>query len=291
LCLQGRRKGQALTSRDQSSKPLPPLLYHVRFTTQLYDHNTPTAGGEFHPLRPTLPPSSRFRPRPTAKMMMPSKPNRLQAIALGMRGVQFCLSLIITVIFLHLLSSSSLPSEGRASLKADIGIPLVFVFITLFHSIIAGGLTLFKKDRLLSAILDLVCLCGFVVTAVLMQGIAAGYSCPGWLTASHSQGGQLGTPMLFKRGTNSSECGLLKGVFGMAIIGCIVLLVTFLLGVYIVRRGNPGQAPIRRSGRHAAEEGKITERKNAPMPPRPDTSQSVKSHATEDRAFKTGERR
>jgi len=219
--------------------------------------------------------------------MMPAKPTRLQAVALGLRAFQFSLSLIIVAIFLHLLSASSLPASS--SIKADIGVPLVFVFVTLFHSIIAGGLTLYKKDRMLSAILDLVCLCGFVVTTVLMQGIASGYDCPGWLSSSHVQGSDSGTPMLLKRSKNAAECGLLRGVFGMAIIGCILLLLTFLVGVYMARRNNsapPNNTTKVGASRHA-EEGRITERKNAPQPARPDTSNSVDSRSTETRAFHT----
>jgi hypothetical protein len=219
--------------------------------------------------------------------MMPAKPTRLQAVALGLRAFQFSLSLIIVAIFLHLLSSSSLPANS--SIKADMGVPLVVVFVTLFHSIIAGVLTLFKKDRMLSAILDLVCLCGFVVTTVLMQGIASGYNCPGWLSSSHTQGSDSGTPMLLKRSSNGAECGLLRGVFGMAIIGCILLLLTFLLGVYMARRNNGGPSNNTTKigvSRHA-EEGRMAERKNAPQPPRPDSSNSVNSRSTETRAFHT----
>ena len=74
------------------------------------------------------------------------------------------------------------------------------------------------RDRLVIAALDLVCVCGFVVAAVLTRGVAAsGYRCGGGWLAAPSSGGGNGSNGIMRRMPAGHECTLLKSVFGMAI--------------------------------------------------------------------------
>jgi nucleoside recognition membrane protein YjiH len=82
----------------------------------------------------------------------------------------------------------------------------------------AAVLTYLCLEKIWLALLDLVCICGFVVTAVMIRGITAEYSCNEWLSRNEGKNDD-GMNMLRARdGHERGECLGLRGVFGIAIV-------------------------------------------------------------------------
>jgi hypothetical protein len=79
----------------------------------------------------------------------------------------------------------------------------------------AAVLTYLCLERIWMALLDLVCICGFVVTAVMTRGITAEYSCIQWLSSANDMD-VMG--MRRRDGHERSECAGLRGVFGISIV-------------------------------------------------------------------------
>ncbi|KAI5776371.1 hypothetical protein EDC01DRAFT_780618 [Geopyxis carbonaria] len=193
---------------------------------------------------------------------------------LAVRGLQFVFSTTISAIFISLVSSPTAPSTN---LKPELGVLLAFTLLTAITSISTSILTLLALERMWFAALDVVGICGYVTTAVLLRGITTEYGCRQWLAAPHSESGNTAAPMrLAKRAQEErGECGQLRGVFGLSIIGCLLLLVSFQLLVYTLRARNSATAQTSRSRK--GEEGRASVHSNI---------SSRTSTDTEDRAFR-----
>ena len=103
-------------------------------------------------------------------------------------------------------------------------------------------LTIFSREALYIAILDMVCVCGFVTAAVMARGIAEVYKCERWMGGD----GEVEEVMMKRaeealvvegigRRSGGVTCGLLKAVFGIAVVQCLSVLAAGWCTLLIVR--------------------------------------------------------
>ncbi|CCX32520.1 hypothetical protein FPQ18DRAFT_137057 [Pyronema domesticum] len=168
---------------------------------------------------------------------MPSSPskNTWKWIHISVRFVQITLAVSALAVFTHLLIR---PAIGVANPKTEISVLLAFAALSVIQFVTSSAFTIMNSEKAWLAAVDLICLCGFVVTTVMTRGVTKQYGCVDWLSSSEEDGLSAGSAMIPRSidGANDKpECGLLKGVFGIAICQSILVLASFQLVFYAIR--------------------------------------------------------